>query len=192
VPDSLLALNMPALVNILPHYTYDDYCKWEGRWEIIDGIPYAMSPAPSLRHQWVSGNIIRELGNALKAAKCNDGCKVYNFIDIKITEDTVVQPDASLVCGETPKLFLDFPPAIVVEILSPSTQIKDRNAKFDCYQKFGVRYYLMVDVNTNLVDIYYLADGRNYSRQFPDNTNSFTFRLNDHCGLTLLLDKIWE
>ena len=28
----------------LPHYTYEDYCMWEGNWELIDGIPYAMSP----------------------------------------------------------------------------------------------------------------------------------------------------
>jgi hypothetical protein len=24
----------------LPHYTYDDYAQWEGRWEIISGVPY--------------------------------------------------------------------------------------------------------------------------------------------------------
>lgn len=35
----------------LPHYTYDDYAQWEGRWEIIEGVPYAMSPAPTIKHQ---------------------------------------------------------------------------------------------------------------------------------------------
>ena len=84
------------MVNILPHYTYDDYCLWEGRWEIIDGIPYAMSPAPSMRHQWITGNIIGELRNALMVSGCNSGCKVLNFVDIKITEDTVVHPDAKI------------------------------------------------------------------------------------------------
>ena len=182
---------MPALTNILPHYTYDDYRQWEGRWEIIDGIPYAMSPAPSMRHQWISSNIKGELRNVLKLTTCNE-CRVYDFIDVKITEDTVVQPDASVVCGEKQKLFLDFPPIIAVEVLSPSTQIKDRNAKFDRYQKFGVRYYLMVDVDSNQVEIYYLADGENYSKQTPDNSNSFTFRLNDHCDITLSLNRIWE
>src|ERR1700724_3853005 len=98
---------MSALVSILPHYTYDDYRLWEGRWEIIDGIPYAMSPAPSLRHQLVTGNIIGELRNALKSTECNEACKVYNFIDLKISEDTVVQPDVSVVCGETGRLFLE-------------------------------------------------------------------------------------
>ena len=182
---------MSALVNILPHYTYDDYRLWEGRWEIIDGIPYAMSPAPSMRHQWISSNIKGELRSALKRTACNE-CKVYDFIDVKITEDTVVQPDAAVVCGETPKLFLDFPPVIVVEVLSPSTQIKDRNAKFDRYQKFGVAYYMLVDVDANQIEIYHLADGKNYSRQSPDNSNSFTFHLSEHCDLTLSLPGIWE
>lgn len=34
----------------LPYYTYDDYKSWEGRWELIHGIPYAMSPYPTLKH----------------------------------------------------------------------------------------------------------------------------------------------
>lgn len=28
----------------LPNYTYEDYCQSEGQWELIEGIPYAMSP----------------------------------------------------------------------------------------------------------------------------------------------------
>jgi Uma2 family endonuclease len=180
------------MVNILPHYTYEDYCLWEGRWEIIDGIPYAMSPAPSMRHQLITGNIIRELGNSVVDSKCCGNCKVYNFIDVKITEDTVVQPDASVVCGETRKLFLDFPPVIAVEVLSPSTQIKDPNAKFDRYQKFGVKYYLIVDVDINLVEIFQLSDDKIYQKKSPDKSNSFTFQLTDHCDIVMSLDRIWE
>ena len=183
---------MSALVNILPHYTYEDYCLWEGRWEIIDGIPYAMSPAPSMRHQLITGNIIAELGIAVKRSDCRGHCKVYNFIDVKIKEDTVVQPDASVVCGETGKLFLDFPPVIAVEVLSPSTQIKDRNAKFERYQNFGVKYYLIVDVDINKVEIFKLSDEKIYELQSPDKSNSFTFQLTDQCDVLLSLNRIWE
>ncbi len=42
-----------SAVKLLPYYTYEDYCRWEGRWELIDGIPFAMSPAPTPRHQWL-------------------------------------------------------------------------------------------------------------------------------------------
>lgn len=32
-----------SAVKLLPYYTYKDYCNWEGRWELIEGIPFAMS-----------------------------------------------------------------------------------------------------------------------------------------------------
>ena len=75
---------MSSAIKILPHYTYEDYCNWEGRWELIDGIPYAMSPAlPKLHpHQLIGGNIIYEFKMLSKKSRCKD-CKVYEFIDIK-------------------------------------------------------------------------------------------------------------
>ncbi len=33
-----------------PHYTYDEYCQWEGRWQLIEGMPSAMSPLPVPEH----------------------------------------------------------------------------------------------------------------------------------------------
>ncbi len=45
-------------VKILPHYTYDDWVKWEGQWELIDGFPYAMSPMPVPEHQRIAANVI--------------------------------------------------------------------------------------------------------------------------------------
>ncbi len=98
---------MNSAFKILPHYTYDDYCKWEGRWEIIDGIPYAMSPAPNPRHQSVGAKIIYELISSINKTGCKN-CKVYEFIDVKIQEDTIIQPDISIVCRPITKNFLDF------------------------------------------------------------------------------------
>jgi hypothetical protein len=39
--------------------TFNDYRSWvdEGQWEIINGEAYAMTPAPSLKHQAVVSNI---------------------------------------------------------------------------------------------------------------------------------------
>lgn len=48
-------------------------------------------------------------------------------------EDTVVQPDVLIVCKPITKNFLDFPANLVVEILSPSTVLKDRNSKILLY-----------------------------------------------------------
>jgi Uma2 family endonuclease len=76
---------------------------------------------------------------------------VYDFIDIKVAEDTILQPDALVVCNEIIKPFLDFPAAIVVEVLSPSTAIKDRNNKFYIYQSQKIPYYIIVDTDKNEV-----------------------------------------
>ena len=35
-------------IDELPHYSYQDYRRWEGDWELIEGIPYAMTPSPTL------------------------------------------------------------------------------------------------------------------------------------------------
>lgn len=35
------------------NYTYEDYLKWDGQWELIDGVPYSMAPSPSFTHQYI-------------------------------------------------------------------------------------------------------------------------------------------
>ena len=52
---------MPRYAFDPPHYTYDDYKLWEGRWELIGGTAYAISPAPSVAHQSVSNKIAWQL-----------------------------------------------------------------------------------------------------------------------------------
>ncbi|MEO6837205.1 MAG: Uma2 family endonuclease [Ginsengibacter sp.] len=177
-------------VKILPHYTYEDYCLWEGRWELIEGIPYAMSPAPSPRHQWIVVNIVSELRSAIKKSNCKH-CKVYDFIDMKIEEDTILQPDASIVCKPIQKKFLDFSPALVVEILSDATVLKDRHTKFSLYQDFGIKYYLIVDAEKETVEIYCLEKSK-YELQKVDPEKQFTFSLSDDCRIDLTLKNIWE
>lgn len=182
---------MSSGVKILPHYTYEDYCQWEGRWELIEGIPYAMSPAPAPRHQWISSNIKGELRNAIKKSGCGN-CKVYDFIDIKVTEDTILQPDALVVCNEIIKPFLDFPAAIVVEILSPSTAMKDRNNKFYIYQSQKIPYYIIVDTDKNEIEIYQLSQDGKYVLKEISDSNNFTFTLDSNCTIEVMLSNIWE
>ena len=101
----------------LPHYNYDDYVQWEGRWEIINGIPYAMTPQPTIEHQEISGKIYRYLGDLLENCK---KCKPLLPVDWQIAEDTVAQPDVLVVCGENIKgKKLLIPPVFVFEVLSP-------------------------------------------------------------------------
>jgi Uma2 family endonuclease len=181
---------MSSASKILPHYTYEDYCKWEGRWELIEGIPYAMSPAPSPRHQLIAANILYEFKDAVKKAGCKK-CIVYNFIDVKISEDTILQPDALVVCGEISKPYLDFPAALVVEILSPATALKDRNAKFDLYQQFGIPYYLIIDADKKEIEIFQLT-GKKYTPVTFDANEPYTFIFGADCTIAVKWNNVWK
>jgi len=148
---------MGNTAKILPHYTYEDYEHWEGQWEIIDGIPYAMSPAPAPKHHLLSAKLISEFTQQLKMCTT---CEVYQPIDYLVADDTILQPDMLIVCKEITKRFLDFPPALVTEILSPATVAKDRFSKFPIYQSKQISYYLIIDPDLEEVEIYELLDGK--------------------------------
>jgi len=55
---------MGVAVNYDGHFTYEDYAKWDEneRWELIDGVPYAMA-APGYDHQDVLGRIFRKFAD---------------------------------------------------------------------------------------------------------------------------------
>src|SRR3954462_4151281 len=92
---------------IIPHYTYDDYVQWEGRWELIEGHPIAMSPLPVPVHQRIAAELRTELSLALRKNGCRE-CKAYDPLDYKISVDTILQPDILIVCGRINKNYLDF------------------------------------------------------------------------------------
>ena len=148
----------------LPHYTYDDYVQWEGRWEIINGIPYAMAPAPGIKHQEISSNINGQLYRLLKDCR---NCTALLPVDWQISEDTVVQPDNLVICDEIPdnrKLLM--PPVLVFEVLSPATEKKDRGLKFELYRGAGVKYYCIVDPAGKSAAAYALRDGKYKKMEF--------------------------
>jgi Uma2 family endonuclease len=171
---------MVSHFKILPYYTYDEWVRWEGRWELIEGIPYAMRPSAEPKHQLVTGNIASEFKGALK--HCSN-CKVYLPIDY-------FQPDILVVCREINKDFLDFPPALVVEVLSPSTALKDRHTKFELYQSQGVKYYLIVSPDTEEVEVYAIENGI-YELKSKGRDFSHRFTFEDDCITDIDFKEIW-
>lgn len=179
---------MHLAYKLLPHYTYEDYCNWEGHWELIDGIPYAMSPQPVPEHQSVAGNLHAELRTALKKSGCH--CRVYQPLDYKLSDDTIFNPDLLVVCHPILKKYLDFPPGIVVEILSESTAFKDRHIKYPRYEAEGIPYYLVVDVDKKSVEVYKLSN-QQYQLQNVDLAKPYAFEIDD-CCFELVFDNIWD
>lgn len=174
----------------LPHYTYDDYKNWEGNeWELIYGQAYCMSPAPMIKHQSVSANIAWELKNSFEECK---KCKSLLPIDWKIAEDTVVQPDNSVICHEpTNEAYITKAPKIIFEILSKSTAKKDKGLKFNLYEEEGVSYYIIVDTHETIAKVYELKEGK-YIKMCDASDEVVNFEI-ENCNITIEFDfaKIW-
>jgi Uma2 family endonuclease len=179
---------MSGAIKILPYYTYDDYVQWEGKWEIIDGIPYAMSPSPTPKHQMIANTLGALFYYGLKDCR---QCKVYQAIDYKIAEDTILQPDISILCQSTRHKFIDFPPALVVEILSPSTALKDRHTKAGLYAQQNIPYYIIISPDTEEAEIFVLEEN-DYVLKQKGKTFLYSFDFPEGCSATIDFSEIWE
>ena len=136
-------------------YTLADYLAWddEGRWELMEGVPHAMVPAPTLDHQDVVmalGSHFRTLArNRLGGGGPGGGCHVLVApVDVVLFPDTVVQPDVVVVCDPAKTAngrYVDGPPDLMVEVLSPATVLRDRRDKRRLYEAAGVSEYLLFD-----------------------------------------------
>lgn len=148
-------------------YTIEDYRSWpdEERWELIDGVAYSMSPAPSVPHQDKAGNLFNRLYSFLEGKPC----KVYMApLDIYLQnetaegeEQTVVQPDVLAVCDLS--IIEDDGvhggPDFVAEVLSDSTANKDFSVKKDLYERSGVKEYWLIQPD-NCTVFQYLREGK--------------------------------
>lgn len=147
-----------------PHYSVADYQQWPGDWELWQGTAIAMTPSPFGRHQLIGANLVRELGNALHEQ--GSAYRVLYEIDWIVSDDTVVRPEV-VVCDRIPDRHLTSAPIFVAEILSPSTQEKDRTVKRELYQFERVTYYLLLDPAENAETcalLYKLSDDRVYEQ----------------------------
>jgi Uma2 family endonuclease len=160
---------------IIKYYNHADYEQWEENSELIEGTRYVMEPAPAMGHQRIASRLVGEFYIQLKNSPT---CTVYQPVDYRIADNTILQPDMLVVSGEPGVQYLDFPPLLVAEILSPSTALKDRNIKFPLYQSQGVLYYLIVSPRAEEVEVYQWEDGK-YVLKKKGRDIHYTFELAD-------------
>lgn len=171
----------PALMT---RFTYEDYTLWEDNWELIDGIPYAMAPAPYPKHQKVVFAISKELDKNLNCT-FKEVCEVYiSPVDWKINDTSVVQPDVAIFCEKTEKQYFSKTPPLIVEVLSRATALKDTTTKFELYQKEGVACYMIVDPNRQKAEIFELKDGKYQLAKEIDQMGEYIFS-HDGCEVSV-------
>jgi Uma2 family endonuclease len=91
---------MPVPLRKGSKYTYSDYLTWpdDERWELIEGVAYDMSPAPSTKHQRIVWKVTGQIYNYLEGHK---GCHGFTSpTDVVLDEHNVVQPDVFVVCDK--------------------------------------------------------------------------------------------
>jgi Uma2 family endonuclease len=145
------------------YWTYEDLRALPDngkRYEIIEGVLYEMD-APNLEHaRLIARLVLRALGPVVEAI----GGSIYTApVDVFLRGANPVQPDIIVLLPEQldleHKRGIEGPPALVVEVLSPSNPEHDRVTKRALYARAGVREYWLVSPEAAVVTILALEDG---------------------------------
>jgi Uma2 family endonuclease len=151
------------------YYTYADYQAWpeDARYELIDGAPHAMAPAPTRTHQRLVGELFTQVKMALRGQPCQPFVAPF---DVRLPHadeaddqvDTVVQPDVLVVCDDAKldERGVRGAPDWVAEVISPSSAARDQIVKLALYERAGVREYWLLHPTDRLVTVYRLLDGQ--------------------------------
>jgi Uma2 family endonuclease len=129
------------------------------RYEVIDGDLY-MTTAPDLDHQRPSGAILSLVWSYLRAHPIGE---IFSApVGLILDEENGLQPDLVYVSRERAGILtrrgIRGVPDLVVEILSPSTEARDRGVKLRRYASAGVLHYWIVDPTTHTIEARHLAE----------------------------------
>ncbi len=154
------------------HYTYGDYRTWpdDERWELIDGVAWNMSAAPSTDHQRILGRLYMQVAAFLQGKACEVFLAPFDVLlpgsaEQEMDEvDSVVQPDLVVICDPAKVVPRGCwgAPDLAVEILSPWTTKKDLSEKHALYERHGVREYLVLDLYGRWLHVYRLGADRRF------------------------------
>jgi Uma2 family endonuclease len=137
-------------------FTYEDYALLpeDRRYEVVDGELF-VTPAATTMHQVVKKRFVRLLDDHVESGQL--GIVLDAPYDVVLSEYDVLQPDILFVSAARrpivgPK-YAGPAPDLVVEVLSPSTEARDRVAKAKRYAKFSVREMWLVDPEVKTIEV---------------------------------------
>ncbi len=174
-------------LDYLPHYTYENYVTWEGDWELYEGVPIAMSPAPMITHQAIASKFISQLDSQLDDC---EQCLVLGEEDYKLSDDTILRPDVVLICNEPNDIYITKAPEIIVEVISKSTAKNDETYKFTKYEAEKVKYYIIVYPDELYAKVYKLVNGK-YDKQGDFSKEIYDFE-ETLCKASVNFEKVFK
>ncbi|MEW6424535.1 MAG: Uma2 family endonuclease [Bacillota bacterium] len=175
-------------------FNYEDYCLLpeDKRAELIGGDFYLV-PSPSVIHQRVAARIADLLRSFVAERKLGE--VFYAPLDVVLTPYDVVQPDIMFISSERANLVteenIQGPPDLIVEILSPSTGMRDRTIKKKLYARSGVRELWLVNTAAQVIEVFDLEAGEEASPAVYARGREPVLTSKVLPGLTIELDKIF-
>lgn len=140
--------------------TVEAFLDWverqPGRYEFVRGRVVAMAGGTAV-HNDIQVNLLAVLRQRLRGTPCRpNGPDLLLRIDAR----TGRFPDASISCGERgPNYLTD--PVVLFEIMSASTEARDRGEKRREYQRIeSLVHYVLIDQGAARLEIYSRAEGR--------------------------------
>jgi Uma2 family endonuclease len=141
-----------------PRVTFAELATWPDdgrRYELYEGEVIVV-PAPNLRHQRIISELITVL---LEYARQTGGTAVPAPFDIILSDYDVLQPDV-VFFGPEKRAQLDpldgahIVPDLAVEVLSRSTEARDRGRKMALLARYDLPEYWLVDPATKTIEVF--------------------------------------
>lgn len=155
--------------------------------EYYRGDIFAMS-GPKIPHNIIARNLLGELITKLKGKKCQPFGSDQR---IHIASNTLfTYPDMSVICGDIETLNDDnwniLNPAIIIEILSPSTKNYDRGEKFKLYRDIPtLKEYILVDSESIHIEVFRLNASNHWELEEYDAAEEILYFKTIHENITL-------
>ncbi len=155
--------------------------------EFMDGEIFSMAGAPR-RHNLATTNVSRGLGNQLEETDC----EVYaSDFRVKIREGHNVYPDVAVACGDIETEGNDttlLNPVVIFEVLSKSTEQRDRGDKAEDYFKLSsLQDYVLVSQYRVRVEHFSRQKNNEWTLKFYEDLNDVVELKSINCQISLKL-----
>lgn len=123
--------------------------------EYIDGYVVGMAGG-SPEHSLITMNAAHVLVGSLKGK----ACRVYGSdLKVSVSHKDIFYPDLMVICGPLryaePRKDAVTNPTVVIEVLSPSTETRDRGIKSAAYRKLdSLQEYILIDQSAAHIEHY--------------------------------------